>query len=242
MKICMVQTRPYPGDIQRNIEQHLRLIETAVPHQPDFIIFPELSITGYEPTLAQELAMHRDDGRLAAFQTTADTHQLTVGVGAPIIQPAGLCIGMVLFQPQRPRQLYAKKYLHVDEKPFFVSGQSSVGLIGDQNNVALAICYELSVPAHAQHAYENGAGIYIASVAKYAAGVAAAHQRLAEIARHYALPVLMGNSVGVADGGVCTGNTAVWNAAGEKLSQLDDTHEGILIFDIDTQEIVCQQL
>lgn len=241
MKICMVQTRPFPGDMQRNLEQHKRLIDTAVSPQPDFIIFPELSLTGYEPTLAQELALHLADGRLADFQTIANTHQLTVGVGAPIIQPTGICIGMVLFQPHQPRQLYAKKYLHVDEEPFFVSGQSSVGLLGDENNVALAICYELSVPAHAQHAYENGAAVYIASVAKYATGVAAAHERLAEIARRFALPVLMGNSVGAADGGICTGNTAVWNAKGELLSQLDDTHEGILIFDTGTQDIICQQ-
>jgi predicted amidohydrolase len=49
MKVCVAQTRPVTADIQRNIEHHKRLIDTAVPHHPDLIIFPELSLTGYEP-------------------------------------------------------------------------------------------------------------------------------------------------------------------------------------------------
>lgn len=241
MKICVAQSRPFPGNIARNSEQHQRLIATAVPHHPDLILFPELSLTGYEPTLAKELAMEVGDGRLADFQTIADTRQLTIGVGAPIIQAAGIGIGMILFPPGRPRQLYAKKYLHADEEPFFVSGRSSVEFLGDHNQVALAICYELSVPAHAAHAHENGAAIYMASVAKYARGVAAAHQRLAAIAREYGMTALMGNSVGLADGDLCTGNTAVWNAQGTRMGQLDDTHEGLLIFDTDTQELIINQ-
>ncbi|MCL4267680.1 MAG: carbon-nitrogen hydrolase family protein [Anaerolineae bacterium] len=241
MKICVAQSRPFPGNIARNSEQHQRLIATAVPHHPDLIIFPELSLTGYEPTRAKELAMDVDDGRLAGFQTIADARHITIGVGAPIIQEAGICIGLVLFQPGQPRQLYAKKYLHADEEPFFVSGHSSVEFLGDNNDVALAICYELSVPAHAARAHENGAAIYIASIAKYARGVVAAHQRLAEIARAYGMSVLMCNSVGQADGDLCTGNTAVWNAQGTLLGQLDDTLEGILIFDTDSQELTINQ-
>lgn len=241
MKICVAQSRPFPGNIARNIEQHHRLIDTAVTHHPDLILFPELSLTGYEPTLARELAMEMGDGRLADFQTIADARQVTIGVGAPIIQADGICIGMVLFQPGRPRQLYAKKHLHADEEPFFVSGRSSVEFLGSNNQVALAICYELSVPAHAAHTHENGATIYMASVAKYARGVAAAHQRLAEIAREYGMTALMGNSVGLADGDLCTGNTAVWNAQGTRLGQLDDTHEGLLIFDTNSQELTIKQ-
>lgn len=241
MKICVVQTRPVAGDVQGNVARHLRLIATAVPHHPDLIIFPELSLTGYEPTLAKELAMEVDDGRLQPFQQHADAHRLTIGVGAPIIQADGICIGLVLFQPGQPRQLYAKKYLHPDEEPYFVSGQSTVGLIGDKNNLALAICYELSVPAHAVDAHENGAAIYAASVAKYARGLDTAVPRLSHIASQYGMTVFMANSVGVADGDLCAGKSAVWNDQGALMGQLDDTREGIVIFDIDTQELVTDQ-
>ncbi len=239
MKICLMQIRPVAGDVQGNAARHLRLIDTAVPHHPDLIIFPELSLTGYEPTLAKELAMDVEDGRLQPFQQLADAHQMTVGVGAPIRQEDGICIGMVLLRPCQPRQLYAKKYLHPDEEPYFVSGQSTVSFIGDQYKVALAICYELSAPEHAADAHEQGAAVYVASVAKHARGVTAAHQRLATIARDDGLTVLMANCVGLADGDVCAGESAVWNEQGELAAQLDDSHEGIIVYDTAAQEVVC---
>lgn len=56
----------------QNIERHKRFVETAVTHHADLLLFPELSLTGYEPTLAQELAIPPTDPRLDKFQTLAD--------------------------------------------------------------------------------------------------------------------------------------------------------------------------
>ena len=56
MKICIAQTQALKGNVRQNIQNHLQLIERAVELKSDLIIFPELSITGYEPELAKELA------------------------------------------------------------------------------------------------------------------------------------------------------------------------------------------
>ncbi|MBT5829025.1 MAG: carbon-nitrogen hydrolase family protein [Candidatus Latescibacteria bacterium] len=239
MKICAVQTKPITGDIQSNIDQHKRIIEHAVSNGADAIVFPELSLTGYEPELAKELATDQEDGRFDGFQNMSDTEQITIGVGVSIKLDVGICIGMIVFQPHQKRHTYSKKYLHADEEPFFVGGQDSKNLIGDKVHVALAICYELSVPEHAEHAFKNGAEIYIASVAKFETGIQCAIERLSEIARTYSMAVFMSNSVGEADGGECAGQTAIWNKQGVLVGQLDDTHEGILVFDTDTE--VCVQ-
>lgn len=53
MKICVAQTRSVAGNIERNVARHREFVETAVSHRANLIIFPELSLTGYEPTLAQ---------------------------------------------------------------------------------------------------------------------------------------------------------------------------------------------
>ena len=57
MKICVAQTRPVKGNIQANIENHKKIISFALSHEADTIIFPELSLTGYEPGLSKELAI-----------------------------------------------------------------------------------------------------------------------------------------------------------------------------------------
>lgn len=242
MKICVAQTRPIKGDIQSNIDNHKKLIDLAVSNGADTIIFPELSITGYEPELAKELATDKADNRFDDFQKISDTTQITIGVGVPIKTHTGIYISMVIFQPQKARQLYSKQYLHSDEDPFFVSGQNATALISTEINIALAICYELSVPEHSENAFKSGAEVYVASVVKSVAGVEKAIQNLSAIANKYSMTVLMANCIGECDGYECGGKTSIWNNKGILLGQLDDTNEGILMIDTDTQETTQQAI
>ena len=129
MKICIAQTNSVTGDIQTNIENHKKWIEKAVAEEAKIIIFPELSLTGYEPTLAENLATTADDPRLEDFQTISNKSDITIGVGVPTRADAGIHITMVLFQPARGRITYSKKYLHPDEDAFFVSGSSRSGFL-----------------------------------------------------------------------------------------------------------------
>lgn len=237
MKICVAQTRPVTGDIQRNIQNHKQLIALAISNEADAIFFPELSLTGYEPTLAKELAIDQDDRRLDDFQTISNTHQLTIGVGVPTKNSAGICISMVIFQPYKARQTYSKQYLHPDEEPYFIGGQNFTGLVVKKNNIGLAICYELSVPEHSENAFLSGAEIYVASVAKFVKGIDKAQNSLSDIAQRYSMTVLMSNSIGQADGDECAGKTSIWNKQGKLVGQINDKIEGILLIDTDTQEI-----
>ena len=237
MKICVAQTRPIKGSIQGNIDHHKKIIGLAVSHSTDIIIFPELSLTGYEPTLAKELATNQDDSRFDDFQKISNFQQVTIGVGVPTKNSTGICISLILFQPHKARQTYSKKHLHPDEEEFFVSGQSFPSLSINKANVAFAICYELSVPEHAEKAHKSGAEIYVASVAKSVNGVDNASKRLSEIATKYAMSALMSNCVGQSDDFESAGKTSVWNHKGLLVGQLDDTNEGIVIYDTVTQEL-----
>lgn len=238
MKIGVAQTRSISGDIEQNIARHTVFVETAVSHHANLLIFPELSLTNYEPTLAQALAVQPDDPRLDTFQTLADAGQIIIGVGMPTQNQPRPCISLVMFRPNQPRTIYSKQYLFPDEEPFFVPGPASTGLMDTDPNIALAICYELSVPQHAADAFKNNAKIYAASVAKTEKGVENAHKRLSAIASQYGMTVFMSNCVGVADGTECAGQSAVWNNKGLLLGQLDDKNEGILLFDTATQELI----
>jgi len=227
MKISVAQTRPVKADIETNIDNHKRLIDLAVSNGADIIIFPELSLTGYEPRLSKELATNLNDSRFDGFQNISDTGQITIGVGIPLKNNGGICISMILFRPHNPRQTYFKKYLHADEEEFFISGQNSSVLINKKPNIALAICYELSVPEHSENAFKSGAEIYIASVAKTVDGVEKAVKSLAGIANKYSMTVLMSNCIGQCDGDECAGKTSIWNDKGILTGQLNEKNEGI---------------
>lgn len=238
MKICVAQTKPVKGDIKSNIEDHKKLIDLAVSNKAELIIFPELSITSYEPELAEELAIDKEDSRFDDFQHISDTKEITVGIGVPIKNADGISISMVIFQPNKAREVYSKLYLHPDEEKFFVSKESTINLLGKKSNIALAICYEISVTEHSENAYKNGAEIYIASVVKTIHKIDLAIKTLSEIASKHSMMVLMSNCVGQANGNDCAGKSSIFSNKGEILAQLNDTNEGVLIIDTDTQEII----
>jgi predicted amidohydrolase len=242
MKICVAQTKPVKGDIQSNIADHKKLIDLAVSNGADTVIFPELSLTGYEPQLSKELATDKDDKRFHDFREISDSKHITIGVGMPVKSDAGILISMIIFQPGKPSQAYSKQYLHSDEIPYFVCGQQQTFLTENRNKIAMAICYELSVPEHSESAFKNGAEIYIASVAKSVNGVEKAVKSLSHIANKYSMTVLMSNCVGQCDDFECGGKTSIWNNKGLLMGQLNDTDEGIIIIDTTTQELISKTI
>jgi predicted amidohydrolase len=240
MRIGVAQTRPVKGDIRRNIAGHKALIRLAADYGADAIIFPELSLTGYQPQLAKELAITTDDLSLDEFQALSEIMNITIGVGIPIRNSRGINISMLVFRPYSGVAVYSKKYLHPDEEPFFVPGDAGKPLNDDK--VAIAICYELSVPQHLVDAVSNGAEIYIASVAKSALGVESAVPILAGIANQYNMIVLMSNCVGPCEGFEAAGRSSVWNRKGVLLRQLNDSSEGILIVNTVTEDVTAVEL
>jgi len=241
MKIALAQIKPIKGDISANIILHKQWIKLAIKGKADLIIFPELSLTGYEPTLAKKLATTPLAAPFTDFQQLSNQHQLIIGFGVPLKKQTGINISILLFHPNRPRQVYAKKYLHPDELPFFEKGHNAKYLIAD-TTIGLAICYELSIPAHINNAHKNGAKMYLASVAKTKKGVQAAGKRLSELAKNYQFPTLMVNSVGYCDNFEAAGQSAVWDAQGNLLEQLTDTEEGLLIYDTASGKIYSKKM
>lgn len=232
MKIALAQIAPIKGAIAPNKAKHLAAIQAAAAEKCAAIFFPELSLTSYEPTLAATLAMPFDAPQLADFQMISDEKEITIGIGLPSRLADGIGISFVLFQPKKERQAYTKRYLHADEKPYFKAGKEAVMIKIGAHKIALAICYEVFIPAHAEEAVQAGATLYVASVAKAEKGIQKAYPRLAEIAKKYKIAALMVNCIGYCDNFEAAGQSAAWNANGALIQQLEAKQEGLLIVDL----------
>jgi predicted amidohydrolase len=79
--------------------------------------------------------------------------------------------------------------------------------------------------------------LYIASVAKTEKGVEKAMEQLRKIAANYGITVVMSNSVGLCEDGVCAGGSAAWNNKGTLLGKLNNKDEGLLLLDTFTENI-----
>lgn len=115
--------------------------------------------------------------------------------------------------------------------------QQVILTIGNQK-VAPAICYESLQSDHSEIACSLGAEIYLASVAKCQNGIDKALTHFPEIALKYDMPILMSNCVGFCDNFVSVGSSTIWAKSGKIIGQLNDTDEGILIFDSVTEEVI----
>ncbi|EPR68305.1 carbon-nitrogen hydrolase family protein [Cyclobacterium qasimii] len=235
MKIGLIQSQSHKGNIRHNIEQHKYWIDIAVAEKADLIVFPELSLTSYEPELAEKLALDQQNLGLSEFQQLSDRHQITIGIGLPTKSKSGIFISMVFFQPNLPYHIYSKQKLHPDEMPYFVAGDKMFVLTINDLKIAPAICYEGLQPEHAEKAMAYGADVYLASVAKPQQNVEKAFSHFSNIAVKYSIPVLMVNCIGHCDNFKSAGQTSIWDKNGLLIGQLDQSHEGILFYDTESQ-------
>ncbi|HDS1705403.1 (R)-stereoselective amidase [compost metagenome] len=231
MKLCAVQLASLKGDLPGNLQRHLVCIEQAAALGAELVVFPELSLTGYEPSVARQAALPVTSARLDPLQAACDRLGITVAVGLPLPTPDGIRIGMPIFCPEAPRQAYAKQRLHDDELPYFTPGDQALLLEVGEHRVAPAICYESMFLAHAAVARERGADLYLVSVAKTAKGIREGYAHYPEVARELGMPVLMANCVGPADTFIGAGGSAAWDSQGHLLASLDDHSEGLIVLD-----------
>ncbi|MBK9109767.1 MAG: carbon-nitrogen hydrolase family protein [Saprospiraceae bacterium] len=237
MRVCAAQIHSIPGDINANLQKHVKAIELGAFHGCDLIFFPELSLTGYEPTLSKALAFDVESPKLDLFQNLSDTHKMTLLMGAPTKQNQDIFISMFIFQAGKPRLCYSKQFLHADELPYFNAGQESVFLQTNDQIIAPAIYYESLLPHHAETAFNAGAHIYLASVAKSEKGIRKAYEHYPGIAQKYRLTVLMSNVVGPCEDFMAGGSSAVWNHHGILIDHLGPEEVGLLIYNTLTEEI-----
>lgn len=237
MKIGVAQIKPKKGDIESNIEIHKEMISLALTKGVSALFFSELSITGYEPELAEVLKVKQRDKRLEIFQRISNENEITIGIGAPTESQEGVKISMLIFKPNNNFQTYSKQILHDDEKPFFKKGNDHVILNLNGNKIAPAICYESLQVEHIENSIQKGAKIYVASVAKSQKGINNAKAYFSKVAKERSIPILMANCVGLCENFESVGQSSVWNKQGNLLGQLSDSEEGILVYDT-KEEIV----
>ncbi len=237
MIVSLAQVQPKYGDIAYNLASQETFIRQSAELGAEMIVFPELSITGYEPSLAHELATDKDDPRFQMFQELADQLHITIITSTPLKTNEGITISLLIYQTGTPVQVYSKQYLHVDEEPFFVAERQSYSF-ESQPKIGLAICYELSVDEHFQSYLDQGLDLYVASTAKTEKGSIAAHERLSKLAAQHAIMTFFVNSIGPCDGVVCHGRSGAWNRMGQLLGELSSDKEGLLIIDTEKQALI----
>jgi predicted amidohydrolase len=229
LKIGAAQSISVRGDVRENIKRHQKLIGLANKNNAGIILFPELSLTGYEPDLADSLAFSIDDRRLDPLKESSASKQIIVIAGAPVRMETGLHIGSFIIFPEGSVLLYTKKYLHPSENKYFSPGILCPVLNIDKETISLAICADTANPEHAKKASEAGSTVYLVSILTSKRGYKADTDLLKGYAAKYSMLVVMANHGAKSGEYDSAGCSAVWSNKGDIIAALDGPGEGMVI-------------
>ncbi|RQS56680.1 carbon-nitrogen hydrolase family protein [Burkholderia sp. Bp8963] len=215
--IAAAQATSKAADIEANVARHLTFLQTAAEHDVKILIFPELSLTGYERQLGRQLAMTQDDPRLLPLVAEAQRLGITAVVGAPVMQEgrSDVFIGAFVLGANGEISVHTKQHLHPGEDLMFSAGSGGPNLVIDGNSIALAICADFSHSSHASSAADSEAHVYAASALITENGYPHDTGLLAGYAAEHEFAVLMANHGGATGGWETAGRSAIWSEDGE---------------------------
>jgi predicted amidohydrolase len=240
--LAAAQTVPVRGDIEANVAEHLRLVRAAAAERAQVLVFPELSLTGYELDLANELAFCENDPRLAPLIESAESHQVTLTVGAPVRIDGALYVGAFILGVDGGVDIYTKH--HLGAFPASVNpggpvppGEPTIFQLGSRNpliavgdgTAALAICADTGHASHPQNAAARGAKTYLAGVFSIPSDVERDIARLANYGSEHSMAVVFANYGGPTGGLPSGGKSSIWSETGELLVQLDASGAGLAV-------------
>jgi predicted amidohydrolase len=229
-----------PLDIGANVARHLVFVDAAAAAGVQLLVFPELSLCGYELAGMGACALQADDERLAPLRERAASSGMTIVAGAPLAKPGALpAIGAITFHPDGRSSLYRKHFLHTGEERYATAG-SAISQLHEvrATTVALAICADTSRQQHAHAAAVAGAALYAAGSLISVDGYDKDSAQLASYAALFGMDVLMANHAHASGGYESAGRSAIWARGGALLIAAPGPGELLVLADDDGGRIV----
>jgi len=153
-KLRIVQSDCTLANFEENLERHIKAIEDAIMNGAEAIVFPELSLTGYNvQDAAQDMAMHIDDRRLDPLRELSRDICIFCG-GIELSDDYGVYNSAFMFEDGIGRSVHRKIYLPTygmfEELRYFSAGRQIEAVNSRRlGKVGIAICedfWHVSVP------------------------------------------------------------------------------------------------
>jgi predicted amidohydrolase len=220
MIAAATQFAPVAGDIDANVRTIAALVRAAGAENARVVVFPELAVTGYEPTLIRDtpgLVLTEDDARLEPVREACRAVSATAVVNGPVHTAEGrpAVTSLVIGPDGGLLARYDKQHLYGIEQEVFAAGRRDGRFELDGTRFALATCYDNRFPELAERAAADGCTVCLASSV-----LSADNDSFEKVypvrAREFGLHVVLGNVLGGNENCVGCGGAGVWGPDGER--------------------------
>lgn len=150
MKVRAIQFSPALGDIGKNMETHIRHISRAIRDGRELIVFPELSLSGYQlKDIVSEAAFEKDGAEWREIERLSK--KIAIILGAPLEEDAGIiCNAALYFSRGQCRHIHRKvqlpNYGMFEEKMIFKAGDTFRTFQIGTMTAGILICREILFP------------------------------------------------------------------------------------------------
>lgn len=224
--ICLGEESP--DHVARNALHHAHIAQRAAGEGATIVVFPELSLSGYAYSSPSD-ALDADDARLAPLRAIAHSHNIEILAGAPVLSDLGLHIGACAFHPDGTHTVHTKQYLAHEEQQAYVGGAARVPFLLGEERIAVAICADVSTPAHARAAADGGATVYVAGSLISPDDDGRYPEKLRRHAVNHRMLTLFANYANDSALYPTNGQSAVWAPSGERLAVAPERGEALVI-------------
>ncbi|HSO29605.1 MAG TPA: carbon-nitrogen hydrolase family protein [Candidatus Sulfomarinibacteraceae bacterium] len=218
--IAAAQPACVPYDVAANAATHSTVVRAASAR---VVVFPELSLTGYE---LDAPALDADDPRLGPIVRACAATGSVALVGAPVAGAGDLVhIGMLVIDGGGATVAYRKIWLGGDEPARFSPGDDPAVLVVDGWRLGLAVCKDTGVPQHAADTAALGMDAYLAGMLESAEDAAIVDRRAGRIAADHRVWVAIASFAGSTGGGYtrAAGGSGIWAPDGVAVARAGPT-------------------
>jgi NAD+ synthase (glutamine-hydrolysing) len=252
LKIGLAQIYPKLGDVQANLEKHLDYIARAKAEKVDVLVFPELSMTGYQiQDLVPEVALKAspNDKIFGELLKASQDIDLIVGFAHEdernrfFIADAYLSGGEILHLHHK---LYLPTYGMFDESRYFAAGNHIRAFDTKYGRVGMLICEDFWHMSPAYLLWMDGADIFFFNSASPGRGLDTEDRlsgsRWVELVNQaygsmFTSYIVHCNRVGYEDGKVFWGGSSIVDPDGEFMTSGVYFEESLICQDIDLNQL-----
>ena len=198
-------------DVAANARAHAEVVRRG---RARVVVFPELSLTGYE---LDAPAVAPGDARLAPIVAACAATGSIALVGAPVADDTGDHIGVLAVDAAGARIAYRKMWLSDQEAVRFAPGPAVAVITVDGWRLGLAICKDTGEARHSADTAAAGMDVYVAGVLDSADDAAVQDERARRVAADHAVWVVVASFAWSTGGGydVAAAQSRIWSPAGE---------------------------
>lgn len=225
LRVAAAQPACTAADAARNAVVHAEVVRAA---QARVVVFPELSLTGYD---LDADAVRPDDRILDPIRAACAATGSIALVGAPVSDGAGAeFIGMLRVDAIGVEVAYRKSWLGGGEPERFRSGDGPTVLVVDGWRLGLGICKDTGAAQHIAGTAALGVDAYLAGLVHHPEELSEQEARAVVIARTCRAFVVFASFAGPTGDGYTTtaGSSAIWSPDGLAIARTGTQVGGVV--------------